>query len=173
MIFAIKLAIVIVLTILYIAYIIELHRHLTYPFIEEESEGRQKKLLRYTVILLGVFATIATALIIRKHMLPQPLFSLIVASLQMIFVIPVFFTILTDRLLFVWKKKRLPYAVTLITILSIIGVIIASNGLILFGSDELIDKASNTLLVISDILAGTILITLGLLGVVYWISKKK
>ncbi len=168
-----KCSVVIILSILYIAYLIEMYRHLTKPLQPLHHQNRKKKIRRLIAFFIGIAATIIFAFALREFLLPRPIFDLIVVSLQTIFIIPFFGAIFTDRLLHAWRQRRLPYPITLLVIIctGLIGA--ASNLLILFASQETIQKSADILEFFTDITTICFILILGILGISYLKSTKK
>ncbi len=168
-----KYSVVIILSILYIAYLVEMYRHLTKPLQPLHHQNRKKKIRRLIAFFIGIAATIIFAFAIREFLLPRPIFDLIVVSLQAMFVIPFFGAIFTDRLLHAWRQRRLPYPITLLVIIctGLIGA--GSNLLILFASQETIQKAADILEFVTDITTICFILILGLLGISYLKNAKK
>ncbi len=162
-----KIIIISILTILYCAYFVELHRHLTHPLNKLGYQSRQKKTSRLILFFIGIIATIALAYLIRKLILPKAIFDLIVASIQAIFILPFLGAIVTDRLLHTWKERRLPYPITILTIICSIAIVIVSNTLILFGSQDIIEQATYLISVGSDIISVCFIIGFAFFGLGY------
>ncbi len=169
----IKYSLVAFLSLLYIAYIFEMYRHLTRPLKPFHYLSKKKRIQRLMLFFIGITCTVLVAYTIREFVLPRPIFDLIVVTLQSIFIIPFFGAIFTDHLLHAWRQRRLPYPITL-SIVICTGLIGAgSNALILFASSETIEKASHILEVMTDISAVCFLIVLAFLGIGYWHSATK
>lgn len=168
-----KYGIVTVLSFLYIAYLIEIYRHMTKPLKPLSRQTPHKKLWRIILFFIGIVCTILFAYIIRQFLLPRPVFDLIVVSLQTIFTIPFFGALLTDHLLHAWQKKRLPYSITLLILLCTALVAIGSNLLIVFASQPTIQKAADILEVATDITTVCFILVLGFLGFQYFKNTGK
>lgn len=168
-----RLALAGTLSILYAAYLIEMYRHLTRPLKPLHHQNRKKKMKRLIFFFVGIVSTILIAYAIRQFVIPKPTFDLIVASLQIIFIIPFFGAILTDRLLHAWRSRRLPYSisVSIIIFTALIGA--GTNLLILFATQETIKTVASILDTTTDITAICVILVLAFLGIGYWQSTKK
>ncbi len=173
MLFIAKLGLVITLSALYAAYLVEMYRHLTNPLKPLHHMNRKKKIIRLIIFFTGITITILLAYTIRELVVPRPIFDLIVVSLQAIFIIPFFGAIFTDRLLHAWRKRRLPYSISLINIAITTGIALITNLIILFGPLELIEQTTKILSVATDIIAVCLILGLATLGFGYWQSAKK
>lgn len=167
-----KIILATVLSILYIAYIIEMYRHLTRPLKPLSHLSSENRIQRLIIFFIGVSLTILVAFIIRQFVLPRPFFDLIVVTLETIFIIPFFGTIFTDRLLHAWRQRRLPYPIILSTLVATLTIGLASNLLIVFGSEKTIRAIADVLSVITDLIAICFILILAFLGLGYWQSKK-
>jgi len=168
-----RLVLVIVLSALYTAYLLEMYHHLTSPLESLHHMSRQKKIRRLILFFIGVSFTVLLAYAIREFMLPRPIFDLIVASLQAIFIIPFFGAIFTDRLLNAWRQRRLPYSISMANILITASIALGSNLLILFGPLTRIRQVADFLSIATDIIAVGLIIVLGILGIGYLQSVRK
>ncbi len=165
--------IVITLSFLYAAYLLEIYRHMTKPLKPLSHQTPKKRLNRVIIFFVGIIGTILFAYIIRQFLLPRPVFDLIVVSLQTIFTIPFFGALLTDHLLRAGQKKRLPHSITLFIILGTAVVAVWSNLLILFASQDTIQKAADVLEVATDIITICFILVLGFLGFQYFKNVEK
>ncbi|TET33502.1 hypothetical protein E3J61_03830 [Candidatus Dependentiae bacterium] len=168
-----RLALVIALSALYTAYLAEMYRHLTNPLKPLQHMNRQKKIRRLMLFFIGIACTVLLAYVIREFMLPRPIFDLIVASLQAIFIIPFFGAIFADRLLHAWRQRRLPHSISMANILITASIALGSNLLILFGSQPFIAQVAYALSAATDIIAVCFIIVLGILGIGYLQSTRK
>ncbi len=173
MITSIRYSIVSLLSILYIAYLFEMYQHLTKPLQPFHYSSKKKRAQWLIIFFIGIACTVLFAYTIREFLLPRPIFDLIVATLQSIFIIPFFGAIFIDHFLYAWKQRRLPYPITLSIIICTALVCTVSNILILFASSQIIKKVSETLEVITDISAVCFLLILAFLGIGYWHNSKK
>lgn len=167
-----KIIIASILSVLYSAYLIEMYRHLTHP-IQPVHINNKQKINRLILFFIGIVITLGLAYIIRQFVLPRPIFNLIVVSLEAIFIIPFFGAIFTDHLLHAWRQVRLPYAISMFNIIATALIAIASNLLIIFGSEKTIIRATSILNVTNDIIVICLILALGFLGIGYWSSAKK
>ncbi len=171
--FATKLVLVIGLSALYVAYLVEMYRHLSNPLKPFHHMSHKKKMHRLMLFFLGIACTVLFAYAIREFVLPRPIFDLIVVSLQAIFIIPFFGAIFTDRLLHAWRQKRLPYPISMLNIVVTATIATVTNSFILFGSSERIEQVAQVLSVATDIIAICFIVILGILGMGYLQSTKK
>jgi hypothetical protein len=120
--------------------------------------------------LLSIIAALGISYIIRQFLVPRPIFDLVVASLEAIFVIPFFGAIFTDLLLHAWRRQRLPYTMSIINIVipAIIGI--GTNLVILFGSPQTMQTTTEILNNVTDITTICVILILGALGLSYWHS---
>lgn len=167
-----KIALAAILSILYIAYIIEMYRHLTRPLKPFHHQSAQNRLHRLVIFFIGISLTILLAVVIRQFVLPRPIFDLIVVTLETIFIIPFFGTIFTDRLLHAWRQRRLPHPIILSTLIATLTIGLASNLLIVFGSEKTITAIADILSVATDLVAICFILILAFLGLGYWQSRK-
>ncbi len=171
--FITKLGLVIALSALYAAYLVEMYRHLTNPLKSLQHMNRRKKIIRLIIFFIGIVCTVLLAYAIREFVLPRPIFDLIVVALQAIFIIPFFGAIFADRLLHAWRQRRLPYSISKLNIAVTTGIALGTNLIILFASEKFIEETTNVLAIATDIIAVCFILILGILGMGYWQSTKK
>ncbi len=169
-----KLLIVIILTILYSVYLVEIYKHITNPerLLPHKKRSHQKRLFFiFIAVVVLVFGIIFMA---RQVLLPRPIFDLIVVSLEMVFIIPFFGSIFSDLLHHAWPKKRnLRHTLNILNLLIPTCIIIATNMLILFAPQKTIESIAYVLNIIGDIGTACIILILGFLGLTYWQNMKR
>lgn len=173
MIWILPYGVVAILSFLYAAYLIEIYRHMNKPLKPISHEKKEHKLGRFLFLFIGIIVTITLAFIIRQFLLPRPVFNLIVASLQAIFTIPFFGALVTDHLLRAGQQKRLPRPITLLILIGTAIVAITSNALLLFASQNTIQRAADIMEMASDIITVCFIIIMGYLGIQYFKSVEK
>lgn len=173
MVFLFRFIIAGILSVFYAAYLFEIYRHITNPINHFLHVSQKKKIHRLIVFFVIIIFILALAGIMRQFILPKPIFDLIVASVESVFIIPFFGTFFADHLLHAWRKKRLPIAISTFNIIATAFVAIATNMLILFSSEETIHKATIFLDFAKDTFTICLIVVLGSIGVAYWYSRKK
>ena len=173
MIFWGRLLIVVILSLLYTAYFIEIYRHLSQPLASPLHLPRKKMVHRIVLFICGILGAVLMAYIIREYIVPRPIFDLIAISLQTIFTIPFFGALVTDHLLHAWQKKRLPRSITLLTLGATAIIAAGSNLLILFAKPATLRYVSEMLETITDIVTICLILGIGYLGIQYFKSRRQ